>query len=159
MPWIIANGNYYIARDARNHVVATSNIKNAVTFYDRKRVEQFCNNLPRAFKNLNYCSIFVSDDEVDSEAPKNETAQSRAPVELVQHQHAKVEVEESENESVADIPSVDLFITKTSDFSKFVIEASSKRSAIQDALNRVDLEIMDIEHAIEFSHCNVVGGY
>lgn len=143
MPWVITNGKNYIFRNKENRIATTPNVNLALTYVDRKQADKNCMCLPKTMKHLNYASVFV---EMAAPAP------DAIIVPLNQNEQVNHEIND-------EYLSIDAFITQTSNFQEFVVQAVEQKPALIAALSNVDLEISDIEHAIEFSNCNVVGGY
>lgn len=140
--WIITNGKTYTMRNADGHVTTTSDKSKATRFEDRRRADSFCDTLPKVLKNLSFHPIYVPDQQVQP-----------APVQAVSVEHS---VAPQINASLLDL---DGFVSHVRDFQKFVLSASEQRPLLVDAKRKVEDEILDIEHAIEFSKCNVVGGW
>ena len=58
-----------------------------------------------------------------------------------------------------DALSVENFVSKTAEFAEFLSSVDEQHSRWVYAQSQAELEIQDILHGIEFSKCNVVGGY
>lgn len=165
MPWVITNGHTFITRDQSGQSVTTPNASKATTYKDRKSAAKNALCLPRSLKNLNFNPYFIglpSTEEASGELKKEETVQAKpaqtkeeAPKEVIRAA-AKTSEKGGLDETYLDL---DAFIEQTSNFQKFVESAVRQKPILIEGIRRAELEIIDIEHAIEFSHCNVVGGY
>ena len=151
MPWLITNGKTYLNRNSKGVITATTNINHAVNFADKKQAEAFLINVPKSFKNLGYFCVLTD----------FRSAQNNA-----------VEANDTEDVNITAMPrslrglSIDddilngaSFLSHVKDYQNFVTKAINQRTALVEALDRIDAELMDIEHAIEFSQCNAPQGY
>lgn len=143
MDWIITNGKVYIAKGAANTVHTTSSQDSALRFQDRKKVDNFCSNLPKSFKNLCFYPQPVQAAETTEVAP--------APVVIAEPNKIAVL-----NEDILD---ADAFVSKIQDFQQFLRVVKEQRPLLAEAQKKVEREIIDIEHAAEFNTYNAAQGY
>lgn len=153
MPWVITNGKNYINKNSTGNLTPTKEPERAEKFEDQSSAEQFRRNMPKKMRNLNYKVVFWTPQE---DACTNETV---AEMPDVKPAVAPVPKTTDSLNIEPEILEFDTFYKTISNFQNFVELANKQRSVLEEGLDRVDAEIMDIEHAIELSHCNVVGGY
>lgn len=146
MPWVISNGKTYINKNASNALTPTKDVTKAEWFEDQYQAEQFRKNMPKSLRNLNYVCTFLPPKEAEG-APTT-AAVARETV----HTTDNLQIDPA-------ILELNTFVDNISSFQKFVETAHKQKAVLEEGIKRVEAEITDIEHAIEFSHCNVVGGY
>lgn len=142
MLWVITNGKNYIKRDSKNSVSTTRIIRDALTFEERSKVDNFCASLPKSFKNLCYYPTQIEEKQEEKRPGDLDLAVS------------------------ADLPEPDIslfeydyFVGMISDFGTFIHKLVEQRPLLVSAQKKTDDEILDIEHAAEFSNCNAAEGY
>lgn len=146
MPWVISNGKTYINKNAVGELKPAKSVEKAEQFDDQFQAEQFRKNMPKSLRNLNYVCTFIPD--VAEEAPAASIKMIKEPVKTTD----SLDIDPA-------ILELDTFVDNIAGFQKFIEMASRQKAILEEGIERVEAEITDIEHAIEFSHCNVVGGY
>lgn len=148
MPWVISNGKNYLNKNSIGALTPTKDASKAERFEDQSLAERFRKNLPKSLRNLNYVTMFVPFETEEEDR-------------LVMETNTTVSLMKTTDDLSIDpaILELDTFVENISEFQKFVETASKQKSILEEGIKRVEAEILDIEHAIEFSHCNVVGGY
>ena len=119
----ITNGKNYIGK--KNNA---TNLSAAVTFQNKEEAETFLNNMPRAFKNLGY---HIQEMKVERSGD----------VELVSNK--EITIPECDFEQVA--------IETISKFYELMKNSTEMRKNFVAMKDEAELEILDIEHAIELS--------
>lgn len=157
MAWIITNGRQYIKRDHNNTPVCTSHLHNAVRFDDAKKANNYCNSLPRTFKNLGY---YVAEVQAPSVAPSvtMPTAPEVKDIKAVIPEKATIS-DVKDGQIDATILDFENFASQIQNFSEFVATAIKQRPLLVEAQLQTEMEIMDIEHAAEFYNWNAAKGY
>ena len=156
MPWVITNGHTFVCKDQNGQAATTPDVKKANTYKDRKSAAKNAICLPRSMKNLNFNPYYV---EIPTE-PISTNAQEVCQVKEQEHiKKTPAIIPQCDDTIDNSLIDIDAFIEQTSNFMDFVSKAINLKPALYNAIHKAELEIMDIEHAIEFSHCNVVGGY
>lgn len=145
MPWVVTNGKNYITRDKAGKNKTTGRLAEATRWQDRKTVDNFCQCMPRTFKNLCYYPTFVQDEA--------EPAQAAPPQESAPAQPAAGAVLD---ESLLD---EEAFIAQIEHFQTFVARVQEQRPLLMEAQRHAEAEIRDIEHAAEFYQYNAAEGY
>lgn len=149
MPWVISNGKNYLNKNSIGALTPTKDASKAERFEDQSLAERFRRNLPKSLRNLNYVTMFVAADHDDENSALKMKVETAAPV---------MKTTDDLNIDPA-ILELDTFVDNISGFQKFLELTTRQRSVLEEGIKRVEAEIMDIEHAIEFSNCDVVRGY
>lgn len=178
MPWVLTNGKNYLRKNSNQAMKACNNACKAELYPDQKTAERALSNVPKKMQRLGYRTEFINELTISDELavgvvskPMVEIAEP-VVVEMVAQPMAAEKVTEIET-VVAEVErpqhrvpginetflNIDEFIAQTSGFGKFLTNAAEQKPILIKAIEQVDMEIMDIEHGIEFSKCNVVGGY
>lgn len=149
MPWVISNGKNYLNKNSIGALTPTKDASKAERFEDQSLAERFRRNLPKSLRNLNYVTMFVApDSEGEATDLKAETETAVSMMKTTDDLNIDPAILE-----------LNTFVDNIAGFQRFLELATKQRSVLEEGIKRVEAEIMDIEHAIEFSHCNVVGGY
>ena len=183
MPWVLTNGKNYLRKNSNQAMKVCNNVCKAEMYPDQKTAERALSNVSKKMQRLGYRTEFV--DELSSPG-EQEHEVIFAPVQAITEpiivevaEPSLVAEEVVETTKILDIPvvaeieypahrvvginesllDIDEFVAQTSEFGQFLTNAVEQKPILIKAIEQVDLEIMDIEHGIEFSKCNVVGGY
>lgn len=177
MPWVLTNGKNYLRKNSNQAMKACNNACKAELYPDQKTAERALNNVSKKMQRLGYHTAFINELTVRSDHVEEVVADSISMVaepvvveaaEVAPDIEVPVVVPEVEVADVKQhrVPGIDEslldineFIAQTSGFGKFLTNAAEQKPILIKAIEQVDMEIMDIEHGIEFSKCNVVGGY
>lgn len=141
--WIITNGKVFVVRSSDNHVTTSNDKTKATVFKERRWADSCCDTLPKVLKHLGFHPMYV---------PDNVAEEPQAPVKIAPEVPEKKQIHEA-------LLNQDSFVAQVRSFQQFVLAAQEQRPVLVDAKHQVEEEILDIEHAIEFSKCNVVGGW
>ena len=176
MPWVLTNGKNYLRKNSNQAMKVCNNAIKAELYPDQKTAERALMNVPKKMQRLGYRTEFIA----ELSQPSNTEAETLSDIVKAVEEPIKIEVvaspahtestavvvaEETEfprhrvpgiDETLLDI---DKFVAQTSGFGQFLTTAVEQKPVLLKAIEQVDMEIMDIEHGIEFSKCNVVGGY
>lgn len=159
---------------------ACSSASKATSFDTYKTAEKALMALPKAMRHLGYRPSLIKEfavEEDDFQQVEREIASAvsneKIPVVVVASAEPVVDVipepvvmtaeENTYRHKVQgindDVITIDAFVEKMADFSDFISAIATQKSALNEAQSHAELEIQDILHGIEFSKCNVVGGY
>ena len=128
--YIITNDRNYLTIDNNQNLIACSNIDKAKKF-TKEKVDNVLNNLPKPLKNLGYKSKLLYDLTDDFEHIYN-------------------------TDTNVLLNEIDSTFKKFEEyFSKLIVI----RDSLGDELSKIDLEIEDILHSIEFYNVNAYQGY
>ena len=152
MPWLITNGKTYLNRNSKGVITATANINHAAKFTDRKQAETFLVNVPKSFKNLGYFCVLTEFRGAKSTTQSADETQEGAEMQAMPKSIRGLTIDD-------DILNGAAFLDHVKEYQSFVSRAVNQRASLVEALDRVDAELLDIEHAIEFSQCNAPQGY
>ena len=131
MPYIICNENDYLLQPAKGEIKLVNNMKKASKWEDELKANNFFKSISKStkFKECNLKVEYVSQEEIATDLPVK-------PVEL----------------------SYDI-LEKVKEMHVFTKELENRKLYLSDKLSKIDLEIVDIEHAAEFYNLNASQGY
>lgn len=180
MPWVITNGKNYLRRNGNQAIKACSSATKAELYSDRASAEKALIGLPKPYKRLGYYISFESlTDDLKNDV-KEQTVLEPVEVLTVCTEQENISNPASGNVDVSHVAEVqilhepyrhrvpgiddtairvDAFVDHATKFSEFMKSVQSQKNSLCEAHRQSDLEIQDLLHAIEFSKCNVVGGY
>ena len=137
--YVITDGNRFIYRNHSGKYVPTTSEAMADA-WGRKQAELVYNNsLPKALKTV--FKVQKSD-----KPPKNVK------------QVTKVDLDNN-TEKVMVTDNIQRWLDKLSDLNGLAKEATERKEELLGMLSRVDKELTDVNHYIEFSNLNIVEGY
>ena len=139
MSFVLTNGNAFIGTDSRNKRITVSSQNSATAFDSNEKAAQALENLPRSFKNVGF-----KIKEIPDRPKQQEVAE---PFDLVECDR------QEEPETVLNMKAV---IKNTSEFMENV---QAQYSTYILELKKVEGQILDIEHKIEFTKANASQGY
>lgn len=152
MPWLITNGKTYLNRNAKGVITSTANVNHAANFTDRRQAETFLVNVPKSFKNLGYFCAMTEFRGALGDTKEDASANEETNAVEVPRSIRGLTIDD-------DILSGAAFLNHVKEYQSFISRAVNQRAALVEALDRTDAELLDIEHAIEFSQCNAPQGY
>ena len=137
--YVITDGTRWVMRDRNNKYVPTSNEALADVFGNKEANSVYQNNLPKSLKSVFHIQ------KIDT------------PPKLVkQITHAEVQ-ENTETVSVAE--NIQYWVDKISGLNGLASEALHRKDDLLSQLSKVDQELSDINHYIEFVNLNAAQGY
>ena len=157
-----------------------SSASKATCFDTYKTAEKALMALPKTMRHLGYHPSLIKEFAVENEIQQIEREIQEAVVlaptreiEMVAEQEPVIDPAYEPIQMVApestyrhkvdgindDVIGIDTFVSKMSEFSEFISAIMEQKNTLATAQNQAELEIQDILHGIEFSKCNVVGGY
>lgn len=150
--YCIGTGTQYIAAKSDNYLYATSNADEARLFSTAQRAGNALVTLPRRFYNIStQWSVRQFNEPEETVKPVVAPVQNTKPTIKKQEM---VTTEESE---------VEFDISEFVDVLNIIADLKSKKNGcltkLNSELSRVNEEILDIEHFIEFSKLNVPNAY
>ena len=150
--YCIGTGSQYIAAKSDNYLYATSNADEARLFSTSQRAGNALVTLPRRFYNIS-TKWSVRQFEEPGEVIKP-VVTSVTPVNPAEAKQEVVETEKTE---------VDFDISEFVEVLNIIADLKSKKNGcltkLNSELSRINEEILDIEHFIEFSKLNVPNAY
>ena len=150
--YCIGTGSQYIAAKSDNYLYATSNADEARLFSTSQRAGNALVTLPRRFYNIS-TKWSVRQFEEPGEVIKP-VMTSVTPVNPAEAKQEVVETEKTE---------VDFDISEFVEVLNIIADLKSKKNGcltkLNSELSRINEEILDIEHFIEFSKLNVPNAY
>lgn len=179
MPWVLTNDKNFLRRNNHNEMKACSSASKATAFETYKTAEKALMALPKTMRHLNYHPLLIKEFAVEEDEiqqiereilgeEQNVTAPTMMaetlPVVDAITEPVVMKVEENTYRHRVpgindDVMGIDTFVAKMAEFSDFITAISAQKTLLADAQTQAELEIQDILHGIEFSKCNVVGGY
>lgn len=137
--YVITDGTRWIMRDRRGKYVPTSCEALADTFGNKEANSILKNNLSKALKSCFYLQ------KIDK------------PPELVK-QITQEKVNEN-TETPSNSENIQYWVDKVSDLNGLASEALHRKDNLLNQLSKIDQELSDIDHYIEFVNLNAAQGY
>lgn len=180
MPWVLTNDKNYLRKNNHNEMKTCSSASKATCFDTYKTAEKALMALPKTMRHLGYHPSLIKEFTVEDEIQQVEREIQEAVVlaqsndiEMIAEQKPVADPVYEPIQLVApasnyrhkvdgindDVIAIDTFVSKMSEFSEFISAITEQKNTLMTAQNQAELEIQDILHGIEFSKCNVVGGY
>lgn len=137
--YVITDGTRWVMRDRNNKYVPTSNEALADVFGNKEANSVYQNNLPKALKSVFHIQ------KIDT------------PPKLVK-QITQEKVNEN-TETPSNSENIQYWIDKVSDLNGLASEALHRKDDLLSQLSKIDQELSDIDHYIEFVNLNAAQGY
>ena len=134
MQYIICNENNYLHRNKNNKYEIIHDINKATKYDDIQKANNVLGNNCIKFKDLNLEIKNILEDDILEE--DNEVKSTVKPIELQYD-----------------------ILEKVKEIHSFTKELEERKLYLLEELSKVDLEIVDIEHAAEFYNLNASQGY
>ena len=136
--YVITDGKSYIKRDKRGNFVPTSSPTFADTFTREKADNILCNQIGKCLRSRYRIECVEEDPPGIKSVTKTDLVKTE-------------KVTESDN--------IQKWIDRLKDLNGLVKDASDRKEELARQLSKVDRELSDIEHYIEFSTLNAYQGY
>lgn len=179
MSWVLSNGKNYLRKNSNQAMKACNNADKAEIYEDRRAAEKALQMVSKKMQRLGYRPVELPSPIQDGAeiqviaAPGPAAVVAAEPIQVIADidialNEAMLAHDEDRGECKTkhriagindELLNIDHFVEKTKGMSAFLAAAAEQRPILVEAIKQIDLEIMDIEHGIEFSKCNVVGGY
>ena len=148
MPWIITNDIFFIRSDKLGCASPVSDRRKAKVFPERFNAEKFLRSLPKKMKNLGYRI-----EPVEITAPKPLVVTGKA------EQEENNMIKNAEENDAEELLDANYYLTEIAAFCVFIKRIRNERNRLEEEQVQAEMEIEDLQHAIEFNDLPCEQGY
>jgi hypothetical protein len=139
--YAIGNGKGYIAKDSLGRFTITTNLAIAEIYCRDKAENVYKSSISKSYKARGYKVVKLDDDAPDS-VRQITTKELR-----------------KNTEKVLDVGNIQKWLDKIADLNGLAADALHRKAELIEQLSKVDRELSDIAHYIEFNNLNAAQGY
>lgn len=139
--YVIGNGKGYIAKDSLGRFTITTNLTIAEIYSHDKAENVYKSSISKSYKARGYKVVKLDDDAPDDVK-----------------QITTKELREN-TEKVLVVGNIRKWLDKIADLNGLATDALHRRTELIEQLSKVDRELSDIAHYIEFNNLNAAQGY
>lgn len=136
--YVITDGKYYIKKDKHGNFIPITAPTLANTFTRDKAENILCNQISKCLRSRYHIECIEEDPPGIKSVTKADLAQT---------------------EKVAESDNIQRWLDRIKDLNGLAKDASDRKEELIQQLSKVDKELTDIEHYIEFSNLNAYQGY
>lgn len=139
--YAIGNGKGYIAKDSLGRFTITTNLAIAEIYCRDKAENVYKSSISKSYKARGYKVVKLDDDPPDNVK-----------------QITTKELQEN-TENVLAVGNIQKWLDKIADLNGLAADALHRKTELIEQLSKVDRELSDIAHYIEFNNLNAAQGY
>lgn len=136
--YVITNGKYYIKKDKRGNFIPIMSPTLADTFTKVKAENILCNQISKCLRSRYHVECIEKDPPGIKSVTKTDLVKT---------------------EKIMETDNIMRWIDRIKDLNGLAKDASDRQEQLTQELSKVDKELSDIEHYIEFSNLNAYQGY
>lgn len=136
--YVITDGKYYIKKDKRGNFIPITSPTLANTFTRDKAENILCNQISKCLRSRYHVECIEEDPPGIKSVTKTDLVKA---------------------EKVMEADNIQRWLDRIKDLNGLAKDASDRKEELVQQLSKVDKELSDIEHYIEFSNLNAYQGY